>query len=70
MYLWQEGEGYRKFRVVDGRLAGALLLGERRGSMAIPKAIGQPVAEFGADIARPGFPWNDLTGQDWDYLFY
>ena len=70
VYLWQEGEGYRQFRVVDGRLAGALLLGERRGSMAILNAIGQLVAAFGADIACPSFPWNDLTGQDWDYLFY
>ncbi len=70
VYVWQEGDGYRKVRVVDGRLAGALLLGERQGSMALFKAIGQPVARFGADVARPDFPFNDLTGQDWDYLLY
>lgn len=70
VYVWQEGDGYRKVRVVDGRLAGALLLGERQGSMALFKAIGQPVARFGTDVARPDFPFNDLTGQDWDYLFY
>ena len=70
VYVWQEGDGYRKFRVVDGRLAGALLSGERSGSLPLIKLIGQPVAQFGADIARPDFPYNDLTGQDWDHLFY
>ena len=49
---------------------GALLLGQRHGTMAIFNAVGQPVSRFGADIARPEFPWNDLTGQDWDYMFY
>jgi len=62
VYVWQEADGYRKFRAVDGRLAGALLLNERHGSMALFKAIGRPVAQFGTDIARPGFPYNDLTG--------
>jgi hypothetical protein len=47
-----------------------LLLGERHGAMALHRAIGRPVGEFGADVARPDFPWNELTGQDWDYLFY
>ncbi|MCP4543431.1 MAG: FAD-dependent oxidoreductase [Chloroflexi bacterium] len=70
VYVWWGNSGYRKVRVVDGKLAGALLLDERHGSMALFKAIGQPVAQFGADIARPDFPFNDLTGQDWDYLFY
>jgi NADPH-dependent 2,4-dienoyl-CoA reductase/sulfur reductase-like enzyme len=70
VYVWQEGDGYRKIRVADGKLAGALLLGERHGSMALFKAIGQPAARFGADVAHPGFSFNDLTGQDWDYLFY
>ena len=70
-HVWlDEDNGYRKVRVVDGKLAGALLLGERHGSMALFKAIGRPVAKFGADVACPDFPWNDLTGQDWDYLFY
>jgi len=69
-HIWRDKAGYRKFRVVDGRLAGALLLGQRQGSYPILKAIGQPVARFGADIARPDFPYNDLAGQDWDYLFY
>ena len=68
--VWQKADGYRKLRVVDGRLAGALLLGERHASMALFSAIGRPVAEFGGDIARPDFPWNDLAEQDWDYMFY
>lgn len=70
IHIWQKGDGYRKLRVVDGKLAGALLLGERHGGMALLRAIGKPVAGFGADIARPDFPFNDLTGRDWDYLFY
>lgn len=69
-YVWQEGDGYRKVRVLDGRLVGALLLGQRRGSLALLKAIGQPVSAFGESIAHPEFPFNDLTGQDWDYLWY
>ncbi len=69
-HVWQGGGGYRKVRVVDGKLAGALLLDERHGSMALFKAIGRPVAQFGADIARPDFPFNDLSGRDWDYMFY
>ncbi|HDQ70964.1 MAG TPA: hypothetical protein ENN19_02575, partial [Chloroflexi bacterium] len=69
-YVWQNGGGYRKIRVVEGKLAGALLLNARHGDRAIFKAMGQPVARFGADIAHPDFPWNDLTGQNWDYMFY
>ena len=69
-HIWQAGNGYRKLRVVDGRLAGALLLNARHGDMALFKAMGQPVAEFGDEIAHPDFPWNDVTGQDWDYEFF
>jgi nitrite reductase (NADH) large subunit len=72
-YVWHGGDdrGYRKVRIVDGKLAGALLLEERHGSMALLKAVGQPVPEgVGEGISQPGFPFNDLTGRDWDYLFY
>jgi nitrite reductase (NADH) large subunit len=70
-YVWQGDGGYRKVRVVQDKLAGALLLEERHGSMALFKAIGQPVPDgVGEDIVRPDFPFNELTGQDWDYLFY
>lgn len=70
-YVWTKGtDAYRKVRVVDGKLAGALLLGNRHGLMPLYKAIGEPVASFGDDIVRPDFPWNDLSGRDWDYLFF
>ena len=39
--------------------------------MALLKAVGQPVPEgIGEEVAQPGFPFNDLTGRDWVYLFY
>ena len=69
VYLWQERGGYRKVRVVAGHLAGVLLLKERQGANAIRLAIGKDVSAYGDEIVRPDFPWNDLTGQDWDYLF-
>ncbi len=70
VFVWKQDDGYRKLRTVDGRLAGALLLGQQQGSAAILKAIGRPVAQFDSGIVRPDFPWNELTGRDWDYLFY
>lgn len=69
-FIWQAQAGYRKISVRDGRLMGALLLGERRGSMALHKAIGLPVDRLGGNIARPDMDWNDLTGRDWDYFFF
>jgi nitrite reductase (NADH) large subunit len=70
IHLWENDTAYRKIRVVDGKLAGAVLMGNRGGMMAMYKAIGLPVAEYGDAIIHPNFPWNDLTGKDWDYLFY
>jgi NAD(P)H-nitrite reductase large subunit len=70
VHLWQAGDGYRKVRVVEGKLAGALLLGERQGMMALLQAIGQPVAQFGSRIAHPDLTFNELTGRDWDYMWY
>ena len=70
VHIWQEGDDYRKVRVQDGKLVGALLLGQRRGSFALLKAIGQPVSAFGERIVHPEFPFNELTGRDWDYLWY
>jgi len=69
-YVWQEENGYRKLRVMDGRLAGTLLLNARHGDMALFKAMGRPVGDFGDAVAQPDFPWNDVTGQDWDYEFF
>lgn len=76
VYLWVPGKStnktysYRKIRVVDGKLAGALLLGDRRGSMAIHQSIGLDVAQYGPEIAKPDFPWNDSNGETWDYHPY
>ena len=69
-HIWQDSSGYRKVRVVDGNLAGALLLEKRHGTMALFKAIGQPAASLGAGIARPDLDLNALGGGDWDYMFY
>jgi NADPH-dependent 2,4-dienoyl-CoA reductase/sulfur reductase-like enzyme len=69
-YVWQQGNGYRKMRVVEGKLAGALLLNARHGDMALFKAIGQLVGDLGDAVAQPDFPWNDVTGRDWDYEFF
>jgi len=68
--VWQQGGGYRKLRVVDGRLAGALLLGNRRGSIAMWRSVGHDVAAWGESIAAPEFDWNALTGRDWDQVFF
>jgi nitrite reductase (NADH) large subunit len=71
VFLWTEGtNAYRKVRVVDGKLAGALLLGNRHGLMPLYNAIGQSVAGFKDAIVKPDFAWNELTGKDWDYLFF
>mgnify|MGYP006291286495 FL=1 len=71
VFLWNAGQdAYRKVRVVEGKLAGALLLGNRHGLMPLYQAIGQPVTAFGDAIVKPDFDWNDLTGQDWDHLFF
>ena len=69
-YVWQKGNGYRKIRLVAGQLAGVLLLNNRHGDLALFKAIGRPVAQHGAEIVQPNFPWNEMTGQDWDYEFF
>ncbi len=69
-YLMEDDGVYRKLRVVDGNLAGALLMGNRRGMMSLYRAIGLPVAEYGDAVVRPDFAWNDLTGWNWDYDFY
>ncbi len=70
VFVWQTDSAYRKVRIVDGKLAGGLLLGNRHGMMAMFKAIGKPVPETGSGLAMPDFAWNDFTGGDWDYHFY
>ncbi len=66
----QTNQTYRKFRVVEGKLAGALLINDRRGTTAIFHAIGHPVRADDMAVAQPNFDWNTKTGQDWDYWFY
>ncbi len=69
-YVWKTKSAYRKIRVLDGKLAGALLIGNRHGMMAIYHAIGKTVQEKDLALASPDYKWNELTGADWDYLFY
>jgi NADPH-dependent 2,4-dienoyl-CoA reductase/sulfur reductase-like enzyme len=68
--VWKTDSAYRKIRVIKGKLAGALLIGNRHGMMAIYKAIGEAVKENEADLAAPDFKWNELTEPNWDYFFY
>ena len=70
IHLSESEETYRKVRVVDGNLAGAVLMGDCRGTMPLYKAIGLSVADYGDAVVRSDFAWNDLTGRDWDYLFF
>ncbi|MCB2209537.1 FAD-dependent oxidoreductase [bacterium] len=66
-----EGEGaFRKVRVLDGKLAGALLINDRRGSTPIFDALGMEVGDVTHNLADPDFDWNTLTGRDWDYRFF
>jgi len=60
----------RKVRVHNGRLMGALLIGNRHGMMAMYEAVGNPITDIGPALASPGYAWNDQTGADWDYAFY
>ncbi|MGC9349894.1 MAG: NAD(P)/FAD-dependent oxidoreductase [Anaerolineae bacterium] len=70
VYLNETDRTYRKVRLVDGKLSGAVLMGDRRGMMPMYQAIGISVAEYGDRVVQPDFPWNDLTGRDWGYLFF
>lgn len=70
MHTWCSPAGYRAVRVMDGRLEGALLIGERHGASAVLAAIGRPVAGVVGNPAEPGFPWNDLAAGDWDYRYF
>ncbi len=70
-YRWQGKDGYCKVRVVDGKFAGALKITDRHGAMAMREAVGLPVeADLATRMSHPDFQFNNVTGQDWDYLFY
>jgi len=66
--LWESKGVWRKVRLVEGRLAGALLLGDRRASQAMLAAVGKSVS--GEGLAAPTYDWNALGEQDWDYTFF
>ena len=70
IFRYERGDVHRKIRLVDGVLAGALLIKERRGSIPIFEALGMDVAVYGEALAHPDFDWNSLTGEDWDYRFF
>ncbi len=70
IYRYNNESTHRKVRLVDNKLAGAVLINDRRGTIPIFKCIGKAVSEFGEAIAQPDFDWNTLSGEDWDYLFY
>lgn len=69
VFIWKTESAYRKVRVVEGKLAGVLLLGNRHGTMVMFRAIGRLVPQSGPELAAPDFAWNELAGQDWDYFF-
>ena len=69
-FIWTTDSVYRKVHIVDGKLAGGLLLGNRHGLMAMYKAIGKPVPITGPGLAMPDYNWNTISGNDWDYHFY
>lgn len=70
IYRYENDSTHRKIRLVEDKLAGAVLINDRRGTIPIFKCIGKEVSEFGEAIAQSDFDWNALSGEDWDYLFY
>ena len=70
VFRFDAAEAHRKIRLEDGRLAGALLVNNRRGAAAILQCLGQDVSSFGEALAHPDFDWNALSGENWDYHFY
>jgi NAD(P)H-nitrite reductase large subunit len=66
-----EGErSFRKVRLSEGKLAGALLINNRFGGTAIFDALGSTLDNIDGNLADPEFDWNAHTGVDWDYRFY
>jgi nitrite reductase (NADH) large subunit len=70
IFRYMEGDGHRKIRLVDGELAGALLINNRQGTTPIFNALGKDLSTHGKALAHPDFDWNALTGADWDYRFF
>jgi NAD(P)H-nitrite reductase large subunit len=70
IHRYEGKRAFRKVRVVEGKLAGALLVNDRRGSTPIFNALGLELDDDEENLADPEFDWNTLTGQDWDYRFF
>ena len=70
VYRYHQGDAHRKIRLVNGKLAGALLLNNRHGTTPIFHALGMDLSAYGETLAHPDFDWNALTGEDWDYRFF
>jgi nitrite reductase (NADH) large subunit len=70
IFRFDAGDVHRKIRLLKGKLAGALLVNDRRGSTPIFNALGMDCSAYGEALAHPDFDWNSLTGGDWDYRFF
>jgi NAD(P)H-nitrite reductase large subunit len=70
VYRYESERAFRKVRVLDGKLAGALLINDRRGSTPVFNALGLELDNLTDNPANPDFDWNTLTGQNWDYRFF
>lgn len=70
IYRFDNDSTHRKIRLVEDKLAGAVLVNDRRGTIPIFDCIGKEVCGFGEALAHPDFEWNALSGYDWDYRFY
>ena len=69
-HLWIHGDAYRKIRVVDGIVAGAVLINNRKGHLAIRDAINAQSIVKGDDLAHPNLNWNFIAKPSWDYHFF
>lgn len=69
-FIWESSRGFRKLRIVDGKLAGALFLGNRRSAHAVLDAVGKEVPVQDDGIAAPDYRWNDLVSGSWTYHFF
>lgn len=70
IFRYEGDRSFRKVRVVNGKLAGALLINNRHGGTAIFNALGLDVGSLDANLADPEFDWNTVTPRDWDYRFF
>ncbi|MEE4194271.1 MAG: FAD/NAD(P)-binding oxidoreductase [Anaerolineae bacterium] len=70
IHLWKHQDGYRKIRILDRKVIGALLISNRQRHLSIRDAINNHVRVEGDRIADPDFDWNFISGNNWDYHFF